>query len=447
MPSGAKKRKSAKKKQQKEEANNNKNNSAIHSFGDDDPKVHDEKESDGGEAGSLASQDHHNHSHPFTEGDEEEMENREDTLTARSIVTESEPVVGISGNGKSTPNVAMDANSDIQIDQEMKHVDDSDRKNVSIEYVESVKESNGGQMSLDLGKNVSLEYVESVKESNSGRVSLDGGSSSSGSSSSDDESHVIEKNVVVIESGESKADDPNLAAESAAFADSVKPADLPEVTRATDGVPAMDACNLVVGEPKEEAYDPVAANAPPINLVEPSDFAEITPVTVGDLVIEGTTSLVDSENVSKTVVPVNDSLAIENSMHSTMFELGLKESGKNESSGVSSVVMDMGSQPKEDKVASKADENSSVSSGTGFATQEDEQAKPLASSSILAVDHSNGAGHVKDSVISECSDGQPLVASAPRLARTTSWMSCCGIFEFKHSMKEQSELMKLVILF
>ncbi|GMP44872.1 hypothetical protein CsSME_00013620 [Camellia sinensis var. sinensis] len=79
--------------------------------GDDDPKVHDEKESDGGGAGSLASQDHHNHNHPFTEGDEEEMKNREDTLTVRSTITESEPVVGISGNGKSTPNVAMDANS------------------------------------------------------------------------------------------------------------------------------------------------------------------------------------------------------------------------------------------------------------------------------------------------------------------------------------------------
>ncbi|RDY07943.1 hypothetical protein CR513_07883, partial [Mucuna pruriens] len=40
-----------------------------------------------------------------------------------------------------------------------------------------------------------------------------------------------------------------------------------------------------------------------------------------------------------------------------------------------------------------------------------------------------GAEHVKDSDTPECSEHQPLVASAPRVMQKTSWWSCCGLFE------------------
>ncbi|KAI7987062.1 hypothetical protein LOK49_LG13G00453 [Camellia lanceoleosa] len=56
-------------------------------------------------------------------------------------------------------------------------------------------------------KNGSVEYVESVKESHGGRMSHDGRRfNSSSNSSSNDESNVVEENMVVIEYRESKDD-------------------------------------------------------------------------------------------------------------------------------------------------------------------------------------------------------------------------------------------------
>ncbi|KAI7986466.1 hypothetical protein LOK49_LG14G02116 [Camellia lanceoleosa] len=136
-------------------------------------------ESDGGEGNSSASQDHHNHQHRFTEGEEEGKKQREDISSVRSMVTKSESMVGVYSNGDSTEEMAMKEDN-AQIDWELKHEADSDSKNGSIEYVESVKESHGGRMSHD------------------------GGRSSSSSSSSDDESHVVDKNIVVIQYRESK---------------------------------------------------------------------------------------------------------------------------------------------------------------------------------------------------------------------------------------------------
>ncbi|OIW19266.1 hypothetical protein TanjilG_20391 [Lupinus angustifolius] len=42
---------------------------------------------------------------------------------------------------------------------------------------------------------------------------------------------------------------------------------------------------------------------------------------------------------------------------------------------------------------------------------------------------SNSAKHIKDSETPEYSENQPLLASAPRTVRKTSWLSCCGLFE------------------
>ncbi|CAK9163652.1 unnamed protein product, partial [Ilex paraguariensis] len=44
-------------------------------------------------------------------------------------------------------------------------------------------------------------------------------------------------------------------------------------------------------------------------------------------------------------------------------------------------------------------------------------------------DTSNGAEHLKDPEVPECSDIQPLGDSALRPVQTTSWKSCCGLFE------------------
>ncbi|KAI8525769.1 hypothetical protein RHMOL_Rhmol13G0255800 [Rhododendron molle] len=379
MPKGAKRRKAARKKQQ-EQTNNN--SSATLSHGDDDLQVHYEKESDGGDTGSPTSQDNHNHQH---EGEEMEMEKREDTLSVRLIIAENEPLIGLNGNGEDTQKreMEMEGNSAVQImDWELEPEDESERKNGCVEFVESLKESNGGHKSQDGGT-----------------------SSSSSSSSSDDESNVVEKNIVVIESGESKEEAPCFVEERTTFADLIKTTDLPQVTQVTDDVPTMDvydlavdeaydpiaskeetatsadpvkttdlpevtqatdgvlvtdAYNLSVEEPTEEAYDPVTKNAFPVNLVDTADFPEVTQVADGlpdieaySLVVEEPSNLivetvppVDSETVSKDVVQVNDSTP-----HSTDSEFELKKNGNDDGSLVSQVVMDTGSQLVNDSTA------------------------------------------------------------------------------------------------
>lgn len=327
---------------------------------------------------------------------EMEMEKREDTLSVQSVVPENEPVVGVNGNGEDTQKMEMEGNSVVQIiDWELEPEDESERKNGCVEFVESMKESNGGRKPRDGGT-----------------------SSSSSNSSSDDESHVVEKNIVVIESGDSKEEAPCLVEERTTIADPIKttdlpqvtqvtddvPArdvydlaadeaydpstskeetvnsadpvkttDLPEVTQATDGVPFTDAYNLSVEKPTEEVYDPVAKNAFPVNLVDTADFPEVTQVAdslldteVYSLVVEEPSNLVvetvpsvDSETVSKDAIQVNDSKP-----HTTGSGFELKKNGNDDGSGVSPVVMDTGSQPEEDKVSPTTVEYSGVTQAT-----------------------------------------------------------------------------------
>ncbi|XP_057494975.1 uncharacterized protein LOC130780045 isoform X2 [Actinidia eriantha] len=369
-------------------------------LGDDDMKVLDEKESDEGDSSSPTSQDHHNHQHAFTEG-EEEMVKSEDTSYVWSNVTENELVVGAESIGESTQKAALEESNVIQIDWDIKPEDYFDGENVGVEKNESVTKSHGGS------------------------------SSSSSSSSSDDESHVVEKNIVVIESGETREGTPYSVTETAAFDDSVKTADLPEATELTVGVLVVDAYNLAVGVPEEEADDPVAAEPLSVNLVKPADLPEVTQVTDGVPIIEAyslvvdeasksvveTIPLVDSENVSKEVLHVNDGATVENPKSFSEYESGLKENGKHESSGVSPVSMDMGSEPKEDKMSPKVIEYSAVSSvAVSSGAQEDDDKLPQSSC-------------VEDSAVTECSDNQPSVVLAPRPVQTTSWTSCCGLFE------------------
>lgn len=390
MPSGSKRRKAAAKKKKQKETNNS---IPTHSHGDDDFKVHDEKESDGGDTGSPTSQDHHYHQHEGEEEEVMEMEKREDTSSVRSIVADNEPEAGLNADREDIQSSEM----------ELEPEDDSGRKNGDAKIIESMKELHGGHKSQN-------------------------GGTYSSCSSTDDESHVVEKNIVVIESGESKEEAPclveerttfsdlvktadlpqatqvtddvpimdsynfvvdeaydpiaskedasHLVVETATSADPVKTTDLPEVTQVSDGVPATDAYNLAVGEQKEEAYDPVAKHAFPVNLVDTADLPEVTQVADSlpdieayNLVVEEPSNLVaetvppaDLETVSKDMVPVNYSTP-----YSTDSEFGLKENGNNDVSGVSPVVMDTGSQLVNDSMAMT---NPTCSSDFGFALKE-----------------------------------------------------------------------------
>ncbi|KAA8514999.1 hypothetical protein F0562_018214 [Nyssa sinensis] len=369
MPSGAKKRKAAKKKKEKEA---NIANSATNSQGDDDLKTHDEKESDGGEVSSPESQDHPNLQHPFTEGEEEEVE-KEDTTSARSFVSENKPVGEVNNDGESIQEVAIEEEGVVQIDNNLKPEDDSESKTVTI------------------------EHVESVKETHHGGLSGEGGSSSS--SSSDD---VVEKNIVVVESAESKEGIYNSVSESAPFVDSVKLVNSfsEVVTQITDSVPDGDAYKLVV---------------------------ETVPI-------------VDSDKVSlfEEVVQETKSAPIENFATSDAVESGLKKDGEKMlpsvevGTGVSSVVMDFGSQNKEDIVVSTSDQNAAASlDAMGSAAQENED-KLLVSFDASRVDTRNGAAHIKDSRIPESSDSQPM-APIDNL-RNRAWrclIGLCSLWNFE----------------
>ncbi|KAL5774108.1 hypothetical protein ACOSP7_011665 [Xanthoceras sorbifolium] len=173
MPSGAKKRKAAKKKKEQASSTNSTttNNNNNNRLGNGDPKSQDERESDGGDSGSPASQDHHNQQHPFDKGNEE------------SEMGDPKSMEEVSRDIKGTAKVGSEDNGAVKNQRELESKDDLGGQNISIEHVEFQKESHDG--------------------------------SSSSSSSSDNESQAVEKVSI------GKTDDP--VAETAPAVDSVKP--------------------------------------------------------------------------------------------------------------------------------------------------------------------------------------------------------------------------------
>eukprot|EP00257_Ricinus_communis_P016747 XP_015575007.1 origin recognition complex subunit 1 isoform X2 [Ricinus communis] len=158
MPSGAKRRKAAKKKKEQQTNNNTNTNSSSTINRNNDPKSQDERDSDGGEVGSPASQDHHNQEHPFNE-DNEESEKRDHS----TFVSDYKPVEGVTSDAQGSQNVGVEDDSVVKIERELNSELDIESKDVGVEHVESAKESH------------------------------DGDDKSSSSSSSDDESRTFEK--------------------------------------------------------------------------------------------------------------------------------------------------------------------------------------------------------------------------------------------------------------
>ncbi|KAK1375458.1 p-glycoprotein 9 [Heracleum sosnowskyi] len=97
---------------------------------------------------------------------------------------------------------------------------------------------------------------------------------------------------------------------------------------------------------------------------------------------------------------------------------------------VTPVPIDLGSSKMEDITVSTSEENPALYMDVKDSAAEDKDAKLLLSFNAPSVHTSNGAGHIKESESPECSDSQPLVASAPQVVQKTSFKSCCGIFDF-----------------
>ncbi|KAF2314640.1 hypothetical protein GH714_028153 [Hevea brasiliensis] len=160
MPSGAKKRKAAKKKKEQQSNNNSNNSSSVDNSsprGNGDPKSQDERESDGGEVGSPASREHNSEQHSFNEENEES-----EKTDSSSFASECKPVEGVTKDAEGSQKVGVEDDTVVIIERDLNPE----------QYMES--------------KEVSVEHVESAKESH------DGDDKSSSSSSSDDESRVFD---------------------------------------------------------------------------------------------------------------------------------------------------------------------------------------------------------------------------------------------------------------
>ncbi|KAJ7968840.1 Cell wall integrity and stress response component 4 like [Quillaja saponaria] len=139
MPSGAKKRKAAKKKKEMEAHINPVTNN---SQGNDDLRFQNEKGSDGSEVDSPAHQDHHNHQHPFNEGNKE-LEERDPAATP-SLVTAEKSMEEVTSIVEGAHTVGVEDDGVVNIGRDFKSDETSGIKEVNIEQVESNKESHLG---------------------------------------------------------------------------------------------------------------------------------------------------------------------------------------------------------------------------------------------------------------------------------------------------------------
>ncbi|KAE8728731.1 P-glycoprotein 9 isoform 1 [Hibiscus syriacus] len=138
MPSGAKKRKAAKKKK---EQTANTITSSNNPHGNDDPRSQDERDSDGGDAGSHASQDDYNHRHTFSQGEYEGKR-------SQSHVTEEKSVEEATKDTESTEKSGSGV-VDVKIEKGWELTNDLESTHVSIQHVELDKNSSSSSSSDD----------------------------------------------------------------------------------------------------------------------------------------------------------------------------------------------------------------------------------------------------------------------------------------------------------
>ncbi|KAB5521146.1 hypothetical protein DKX38_025465 [Salix brachista] len=142
MPPGSRKRKAAKKKRE-QEANNNSsistNNPQAIVSGNDDPKSHDERESDSGEAGSPLSQDQHHHQHPFNEGNGESEKGG--PSPSNSLADHNKPMEVVIGDAEGSQKVDSEDNIVVKVEREVNSKQNVESKDVFIELGDSSKES------------------------------------------------------------------------------------------------------------------------------------------------------------------------------------------------------------------------------------------------------------------------------------------------------------------
>ncbi|XVE88307.1 hypothetical protein DITRI_Ditri19aG0059500 [Diplodiscus trichospermus] len=106
-------------------------------LGNDDPKSQDERDSDGGDVGSPASQDDHNRQHPFSKGEEE---GKRATSPVQSHVTKDKYVEEAARDAESTKKSAL-GDVGVKVEKEWEPNEDLERTHVYIQHIERDKSS------------------------------------------------------------------------------------------------------------------------------------------------------------------------------------------------------------------------------------------------------------------------------------------------------------------
>ncbi|XWS18581.1 hypothetical protein CRYUN_Cryun32bG0057100 [Craigia yunnanensis] len=203
MPSGAKKRKAAKKK--KEQAANSINSSTNNQHGNDYPKSQNERDSDGGDVGSPASQDDHNHQHPFSKGEEEGKR-------TPSHVTVDKYVEETTREEESTDKSVLD-DVGVKIEKELEPKEDLESTHVHIQHVEHVKSSSSSSRSSRCNSDDESQAFEKKSKKEAYKL----GSEVTSYSNEDKSATVMSEEVLEVAENETLGDvDSNSAGETAA---------------------------------------------------------------------------------------------------------------------------------------------------------------------------------------------------------------------------------------
>lgn len=390
MPSGAKKRKAAKKKKQVQAIEPPSRSTG--SFPGEEDLKRDDKESDS-EGSSPASQDYQNHQNQFTEGEVEDGEKQLDDSHDRSV--EENEFNGVKHEGKEVEIVGNEEGGLVQVERELKVECESESQKISVENAETMIESNRGGLQR----------------------------SSSSSSSSVEKYDVADKNDVVVD--------------DAPTVELVKDIEslLDKNSIVVDDAPAVELVKDNESLPDEQVAD---------ILVETTSACDLDKAAISEDIVQVTTSASDADNViASAVEPVVKEKGEENlcvvdekdTASDTVVENWKENLGAIvDKATISEVLMETVSEKRDETATAASCDASAISSGNTLENTDakasailENEEKIEAPHSIPKIDASVSAD-VKESPARECHDHQ-LTALPSRPVQTTSWKSCCGLFE------------------
>ncbi|XP_059289598.1 uncharacterized protein LOC132043133 [Lycium ferocissimum] len=385
MPSGAKKRKAAKKKKQLQA----KEPSLLsHSHGEEDLK-HDDKESDSEGGGSPSSQDNQNHQNQFTEGEVEKGYKQLDGSHDRSI--HENEFNGVKNEGAEVEIVGNEDGGSVQVERELKVKGESESQKINVEYVEPVVESETG----------------GLRRSSS--------SSSSSSNSSVEKHAVADKNdsvvdgapaVELVKDNESLPDKVDIVVESAPVV---------ELVKENESLPDTQVADSLVGTASTSNLDKAAISEDVVQVTTSASNADNLTASTVEPVVKGKEEenlcVVDEKGTASDTVVEN----CEENLGAIV-----------DKATVSEVLVETASEKRDEAASAVSNGNALANTDAKASATPENEAKIEAPHNAPKIDAGVCADNVKDS---PALHEHQLTALSPRPVQTTSWKSCCGLFE------------------